>query len=99
MDEISIRQYAVLMNELGLTGLEVKQDGSEVRLERAASSPGVTVQTITPSAPPEEPQVPAAFKSITSPMVGVFYTSPTEDGEPFVKVGDKVTKGTTLCIV
>ena len=99
MDEISIRQYAVLMNELGLTGLEVNQDGSEVRLERAASSPGVTVQTITPSAPPEEPQVPAAFKSITSPMVGVFYTSPTEDGEPFVKVGDKVTKGTTLCIV
>ena len=32
-------------------------------------------------------------------MVGVFYAAPAENAEPFVKVGDKVTKGQTLCIV
>ena len=32
-------------------------------------------------------------------MVGVFYAAPAEDAEPFVKVGDKVKRGQTLCIV
>ena len=36
---------------------------------------------------------------ITSPLVGTFYTAPSEDAEPFVKVGDTVKKGQTLAIV
>ena len=32
-------------------------------------------------------------------MVGVFYAAPAENAEPFVKVGDRVRKGQTLCIV
>ena len=36
---------------------------------------------------------------ITSPMVGVFYTSPEENAEPYVKKGDKVRKGDTLCLI
>ncbi|MEG1256288.1 acetyl-CoA carboxylase biotin carboxyl carrier protein [Clostridium sp.] len=36
---------------------------------------------------------------VKSPMVGTFYSSPTEDGEPYVKVGDTVSKGSTICIV
>lgn len=36
---------------------------------------------------------------VNSPMVGTFYAAPSEDGEPYVKVGDKVSKGDILCIV
>jgi acetyl-CoA carboxylase biotin carboxyl carrier protein len=34
-----------------------------------------------------------------SPLVGTFYASPSPEEEPFVKVGDRVSKGDTLCIV
>jgi acetyl-CoA carboxylase biotin carboxyl carrier protein len=36
---------------------------------------------------------------INSPMVGTFYKSPSPDAEAFVKVGDRVEPGTTLCII
>ena len=32
-------------------------------------------------------------------MVGVFYTSPAENSDPFVTVGSKVRKGDTICII
>lgn len=36
---------------------------------------------------------------VTSPMVGTFYSAPDQDSDPFVKVGDNVTTGQTLCII
>lgn len=36
---------------------------------------------------------------VKSPLVGTFYAAPSEDAEPFVKVGDTVKKGQTLAIV
>ncbi|MEM0951147.1 MAG: acetyl-CoA carboxylase biotin carboxyl carrier protein [Cyanobacteria bacterium P01_H01_bin.74] len=36
---------------------------------------------------------------ITSPMVGTFYIAPSPESAPFVKVGDKVAKGQTVCII
>lgn len=38
-------------------------------------------------------------ETVTSPIVGTFYESPSPDSDPFIKVGDKVSKGDTLCIV
>lgn len=36
---------------------------------------------------------------VTSPIVGTFYRAPSPDADPFVKVGDKIEKGETICIV
>ena len=36
---------------------------------------------------------------VTAPMVGTYYSAPTPDAEVFVKVGDNVTTGQTLCII
>jgi acetyl-CoA carboxylase biotin carboxyl carrier protein len=36
---------------------------------------------------------------VTSPIVGTFYTAPSPEAEPFVRVGDRVRKGQVLCIV
>ena len=38
-------------------------------------------------------------KSINSPMVGTFYSSPNPGADSFVKVGDKVSEGDVLCII
>ena len=36
---------------------------------------------------------------ITSPMVGTFYAAPAPDEDPFASVGDRITKGDTVCII
>ena len=104
MNEENIRKYAELMKELGLTGLEITDEGKTVRLERMpAPGPAPMDRFIIPDSAPQS--APAAPKSsdasgcITSPMVGVFYAAPAENAEPFVKVGDSVKKGDTLCII
>ena len=97
MNESDIRKYAQLMGELGLTGLEIKEQDRVVRLERryaAAPAP------IPVAAPTEAPAQPAAdTTAVCSPMVGVFYQAPAENAAPYVKVGDTVKKGTVLCLI
>jgi acetyl-CoA carboxylase biotin carboxyl carrier protein len=46
-------------------------------------------------------EVPAGKKTveIKSPMIGTFYRSANPDTPPFVSVGDKITKGQTVCII
>lgn len=38
-------------------------------------------------------------KKLVSPMVGTFYSQPSPDKPPFVKIGDRVKKGQTICII
>ena len=98
MNEAEIRKYAMLMQELGLTGLEVKENVGVVRLERAgAAAPAASAAAAEPVAAQSPP--PSAGLLIRSPMVGVFYAAPTEDSEPFIKEGDHVKKGDTLCVI
>ena len=98
MNEAEIRKYAMLMQELGLTGLEVKENVGVVRLERAgAAAPAANAAAAEPAA--AQSPAPSAGLLIRSPMVGVFYAAPTEDSEPFIKEGDHVKKGDTLCVI
>jgi acetyl-CoA carboxylase biotin carboxyl carrier protein len=48
-----------------------------------------------PAAHPEDEGV----SFVTSPIVGTFYVAPSPEAEPYVKVGDQVSKGQVLCIV
>ena len=97
MNEAEIRKYAMLMRELGLTGLEVKENVGVVRLERAGAAAPAAVAPAEPAA--AQAPAPSAGLVIRSPMVGVFYAAPTEDSEPFIKEGDHVRKGDTLCVI
>ena len=95
MDEANIRKYAKLMRELDLTGLEITEGSTVVRLERGAS-PAAPAQVIPlPEKKAEEPK----GEVIRSPMVGVFYAAPAENAAPYVAVGDRVKQGDTLCII
>jgi acetyl-CoA carboxylase biotin carboxyl carrier protein len=54
-----------------------------------------------PHSKTENTEVPAGKKTvdIKSPMIGTFYRSSNPDSPPFVSVGDKVSKGQTVCII
>ncbi len=58
-----------------------------------------------PAAKPEpekteaKEEVPANLYEVRSPMVGTFYKAPSPDAEPYVKVGDTVKAGATICII
>lgn len=101
MDELTIRSYANLMGELGLSALEVTTQGKHLRLEKNLTAN--TVFTEAPSAIPSPAETDTAkdpaLVSIDSPMVGVFYTAAAQNQKSFVSVGDKVKKGDVLCII
>lgn len=98
MNETDIRKYAGLMQELGLTGLEITEDNKVVRLERNAPAAVQEVVSV-PAAPAAPAAVQTGELSVKSPMVGVFYAAPAENAAPYVSLGDRVEKGQTLCIV
>ena len=50
------------------------------------------------SKPISEP-VDSNSKEVLSPMPGTFYSAPSPEADPFVKVGDSVKRGDTLCII
>jgi len=98
MDEMNIRKYAKLMRELDLTGLEITEGNTVVRLERGNASL-VPAVTATPAPLPDKRPEEDRGELVRSPMVGVFYAAPAENAAPFVAVGDRVRKGDTLCII
>jgi acetyl-CoA carboxylase biotin carboxyl carrier protein len=68
----------------------------------APSAPVITpvpaVQT-APTAPPAPSPLEKKWVEITSPMVGTFYCAPAPGEPPFVRVGDRVQAGQTVCII
>lgn len=73
---------------------------SNLVLKEAAGAGANTVETAAPAQ--QEPEQIAEEKGgnvVKSPLVGTFYAAPSEDAQPFVKVGDTVKKGQTLAIV
>ena len=101
MKETEIRKYAELMKELGLSGLEITEDNSKVRLEYHVSVPAKDMTYAVADIGSSGASVPENkdYVSVRSPLVGVFYAAPAENAAPYVSVGDHVTKGQTLCIV
>ena len=58
------------------------------------------IEKIAPSSnPPKASEDTSKLLQIKSPMVGTFYRSPSPDKPQFVKVGDKVDVGSTVCII
>lgn len=105
MNETEIRKYAGLMQELGLTGLEITENDKVVRLERALPTVAKEVvavpETVSSSVSKADKEADSTkdYLSVKSPVVGVFYAAPAENADPYVAVGDHVKKGQTLCIV
>lgn len=103
-----IQSLAQIMREAGLTLLEVTEGDKKIRLEKriptAKAADVCTGYTSVPDAlqaagSPEAKPVISNLREIKSPLVGVFYSGPSPDAEPYVKVGGRVKKGDILCVI
>jgi len=65
----------------------------------AAAAAEAAAPAPAPSAPAKAPRVPDNARPLASPMVGTFYRAPAPGADPFVKIGDSVRPGQTLCII
>ena len=115
MDIRKIKKLNELVEESGITELEVSEEEGSVRISRATVAAPANVQysipaaaptpVAAPAAPAAAPAAPAAAPEeiaghkIRSPMVGTFYRSPSPEAKAFVEVGQTVKVGDALCIV
>jgi acetyl-CoA carboxylase biotin carboxyl carrier protein len=110
IDEDAIRELTALLDELGLTEIEVEQNGQRVRVARQVVAAAAVAR---PAAPGETATVAIAGPSVVagmvdaaahpglvpSPMVGTAYRGPEPGAKPFVDIGSTVAVGDTLLIV
>jgi acetyl-CoA carboxylase biotin carboxyl carrier protein len=105
VDTALVRELAEMLNDTGLTEIEVEDGERKIRVSRNMVSVAAPVQMAAPvsavTAAPTAEAAPAtvAANALKSPMVGTAYLSPEPGAAPFVSVGDKVAVGDTLLIV
>jgi acetyl-CoA carboxylase biotin carboxyl carrier protein len=114
MDLRKIKTLIELLEESGISELEVKEGEESVRIARHVAGPAqVMAYAPPPPLPPPPTAAPAApaaaapaakaassrGHTVKSPMVGTFYRSPSPGAKAFVEVGQTVKQGQTLCII
>ena len=110
MDLKEIKAVLKLIHETDVEEIELEQDGRRIRIRRRglphvaslAGSPVASASLTQVTAPVTS--APGAREStnlipVESPMVGTFYRAPAPGADPYVREGDKVEKGTVLCII
>lgn len=91
----SLEEIVRLFNEGGLSKMKVSLDGMSVELEKAGAVPLPEIETPAK----EEKEETGALITVTAPLVGVFYASPSPDDAPYVAIGDRVSENSTLCLI
>ncbi len=106
-----IQELIDLLRRNNLTELEFERQGIRIRVRHELSAkPFATAMQESVPVPSQQPTHPVAammpavegatgFVTVTSPIVGTFYRSPSPDADPYVEEGDSVKKGQVLCIV
>ena len=96
------------MEQHDLSEVDLQEGDEKIRLKRGPTAPVIAP---TPLAPPPAPRTAERSESaadagatagtitINAPMVGTFYCKANPESEPFVKVGDRVSEDTIVCIV
>lgn len=104
MDIRKIKKLIELLEESGITELEIREADETIRISRpppqlaaAAVAPPATAD-VQP-APPSRSAAALDGFIVRSPLVGTFYRRPAPGEEPFVKPGQKVEVGDVLCII
>ena len=104
IDKALIRELAALLDETGLTEIEIERDGLRVRVGRGGivnniAAPAMPLIATTPALPSAPADLAKHPGMVASPMVGTAYLSAEPGGRPFVEVGTRIQAGQTLLIV
>lgn len=113
MDINLIKRLIKIVEQSEVTEFSVQEGDLKIKISKNSSNiPHVQYQHVSQAPVPTEVKVdtgenviekPAATSTklheIKSPIVGTFYRAPSPDAEPYVQVGNSISKGTILCIV
>lgn len=108
VDHDLILELTKLLDETGLTEIEIEQDGKRIRVARGAVAAAAPAPVRAISAPPPQlvgesasaPMDPAKHPGVVaSPMVGTAYGSAEPGAKPFIDIGSQVKAGDTLLII
>jgi acetyl-CoA carboxylase biotin carboxyl carrier protein len=107
VDHDLIHELTKLLDETGLTEIEIEQDGRRVRVARGAKATAAPAALRVEVAPPQataeaavKPLDPSKHPGVViSPMVGTAYAAPEPGAKPFIDVGSTVKAGDTLLII
>jgi acetyl-CoA carboxylase biotin carboxyl carrier protein len=112
IDQGLIRELAGLLEETGLSEIEIEREGMRVRVARQMLAMPMAAAAAVPAAAPAQAQPAAAAAAgaaavdpskhpgaLKSPMVGTAYLAPQPNDPPFVEVGAKVAQGQTIMII
>ena len=112
MDIRKVKKLIELLDESGIAEIEINEGEESVRISRYAPNAPMTApvqQYAAPIAAPAAaptaeaesiPSTPAiSGHTVNSPMVGTFYTASAPNSPDFVKIGDSVNQGDTVCII
>jgi acetyl-CoA carboxylase biotin carboxyl carrier protein len=103
--EDMVRSLAKLLDETGLTEIEIEEAGRRVRVARAgpavsyAAAPAILAPRLQAAAAEHPIDLAAHPGVVLSPMVGSAYRSPEPGAKPFVDIGSRVQPGDTLLII
>ena len=100
----AIEELANLMKTHNLSEVEYEENGTRIRVVAKREGPCAPVAPVAAPAPtaPAQPTLPPVKKAennLVSPMVGIVYLSKAPNEPPFVKVGDIVQEGDTVCLI
>lgn len=102
MTNQEIFELMARFDQSGITSFKLTTKDVTLELGKGAAAPAASAPVLSapapvaaPAAAPAQPEGPC----ITAPLVGTFYAASAPDAEPFVKVGDKVKKGQTVCLM
>jgi len=105
VDRELILELTRLLEETGLTEIEIEQDGQRVRVARGATAPAAPAPraasaAAAPVEPDNAPLDPSKHPGVViSPMVGTAYAAPEPGAKPFIDIGSQVKSGDTLLII
>jgi acetyl-CoA carboxylase biotin carboxyl carrier protein len=107
IDRAMIRDLARLLDETGLTEIEIQRDGASVRVARNLNAPGLRTRppegsvaaTVVAAPIPVPIELSKHPGLVASPMVGTAYRGPSPGARPFVDIGSQVKTGETLIII
>ena len=106
IDPDAIRALAAVLNETGLTEIEIAEKDARIRVVRAAphangvaAAPQPAPVAPAPAPAAAEPDLASHPGAVTSPMVGVVYLSPEPGAPPFVTLGQTVAAGQTVLLI
>lgn len=104
MDLNKVRDFIKLAKDENVASLKYEEDDVKLSVSFTTGGAPVVQPQVVHTAPAiietsSETASSHGYHEITSPFVGTFYSSPAPGKDVYVKVGDKVSSGSTLCIL